>query len=1539
MVSEKKLQELREESREDVFGNEVNLVPTPNLSRGIPLGTMLPKNMADEVIQKLSSLINEVVDLKEFIRQELNYSSVLAVANCFSSEQIEALALAIKCYQDGRGFIIGDMAGIGKGRVCAGTLRYAYQKGLTPIFITQKTFLFSDIYRDFLNIGQFGNDDKGKLIPLNPLIFNAKDEDSTIKKKNEYEEIEIAYEPPTKTVLENILKKKKLPKDYNCIFLTYSQIYLTKTAYKTDFLCRIAPESILVLDESHSAASETGSKVLEKITPIISGSKAVLFASATYAKTPKVFSLYMLKTALSNIDTVGTFEECLKVGGDNISEYIATGLVKEGQMIRRERSFGDCVKNTYYVGTFGEGSNVVDDLDDNQQETYDNAIIFYRNLKDFSNSERAINARDAAFRKYCTTNNIPMISQAGQDMYIDEKKGRNPTDSDYRKRKISEEPNTYVIHSKGVNSVNNYRALFLSNLFLCLKARFCADKVIECLRPDGIDGTKTIPTYTNLDGIEHTTPLKPVIAIRLTGESMLSQLNLKHGEECDNDFKKYIEFVYAKANTYTFNIRQVNSALFTSRYTEEKITFKVDDNDYDDLGAEFYTIKSSLDGYVSDLPMSAIDYMRERIEQMPRPSYYNYGSLSPNFIFSEATGRDNMLKINKETNRWEYHKIDKESVTQKFLYFNNGRTDVLLLNTSAAAGASAQSSPREGSDTRPRNMFIIQFEGDVNVEVQKRGRINRTGQLNSPTYSYIISKIPAELRTYLMFRKKLRKLDANVSANQSASTLSAEITGQKGEVVEDIFNKYGVDVFNKLKEQNAQGEFGDVFNDILSKKGRSWNAKDNVYEDDPSLEAFKAFALEMELHPCARQEIFYNAIIPAYASYIKELKAKDEYEAELQIKNYRASLHKQSIVALYAGGSVFASPLFMSDYFSLDSEVMYSKDKLEKKINQLAEGYASPMDRHNAIIKEYRDSYEGYIQQNIAELNKKKPKRTTRYFGLIDGVLVDQNIVKPDETWQKEQATFDDKIIQLRSYYELKQAEVEAMLLYFEPYKSIAIDEPWFKTRGVFMGINLSKPYLNEYKFLSSHINFVFALLSSHPKYETRQMDTLRGIRDATEKLTSTETEAIKAWKPLTQQWIKRRFYTGNILKGIIAAINLRGLTTEKKGWRLNRFTNVDASITTGVELTYERDYLMPDLESVNTLEVAANHPDIGDLINNDVKGIWNVEDKMNKKMSSFIKVFRFNKNFKTYKGEFSFDAIDFKGATQIYGFCTTQVVMKKDKAIRIYTPVKKDKKAVYNPIFDSALVSDFFLNLTERDYSITERDYSITVPTFKTSRRKAVTKAKLFYTLEELQAFLVTLHSQYATSYAFKDIKPYVNPKGNEALLAIAEYFPVAEYPYRFFSYQDNKDNFPDLLEVTPNTTDNPYGGVILARPITPIRQVSLGLMPDKMSNEVMVKMFFYSMADTDKEKVKKALTILINDDASDYEVGEYIDSFLAKNGVNTKHYFGFLQIDDYGKLMIEFHKENDISKLVFKDEPFVEKQTEVTYELASDFLLDLLR
>jgi len=144
-------------------------------------------------------------------------------------------------------------------------------------------------------------------------------------------------------------------------------------------------------------------------------------------------------------------------------------------------------------------------------------------------------------------------------------------------------------------------------------------------------------------------------------------------------------------------------------------------------------------------------------------------------LFSSGSNRQEIRTANKFKNKQRFgtSKEKRINTNDAFRQFNNNEVDVLMINQSGATGASAHAIPTAkvpASQVKQRVMIVLQAELDINTEVQKRGRINRTGQILKPIYDYVNSAIPAEKRLMMMLQKKLKSLDANTTSNQKQST-------------------------------------------------------------------------------------------------------------------------------------------------------------------------------------------------------------------------------------------------------------------------------------------------------------------------------------------------------------------------------------------------------------------------------------------------------------------------------------------------------------------------------------------------------------------------------------------------------------------------------------------------------------------------------------------------------------------------------------------------------------------------------------------------
>jgi hypothetical protein len=316
-------------------------------SKAGSLDTLVPANMEHAVGRALDHLESKVGPIDEYVAKELGYKKG-ELGKYFGAEQVDALGLAIHQIGKGKGFIIGDQTGIGKGRVVAGIIRYAIKNGHTPIFVTEKPNLYGDMVRDLRNIGM---DD------IRPLMTNA-GEKIPVESGGEIKSAGAALH---NKILQRVVNEAKLS-DHNMLFTTYSQIQVQgKRALRHEALDTLVPNAVMVLDESHNAGGtdagrsnkqkgeEAGSKTgrAALVRGYVGRAKGVFYSSATYAKRPSVMDLYS-KTDMSLAvgGNVAKLPGAIQAGGVPLQQVVASQLSDAGQYLRRERSFKGVDYNT-----------------------------------------------------------------------------------------------------------------------------------------------------------------------------------------------------------------------------------------------------------------------------------------------------------------------------------------------------------------------------------------------------------------------------------------------------------------------------------------------------------------------------------------------------------------------------------------------------------------------------------------------------------------------------------------------------------------------------------------------------------------------------------------------------------------------------------------------------------------------------------------------------------------------------------------------------------------------------------------------------------------------------------------------------------------------------------------------------------------------------------------------------------------------------------------------------------------------------------------
>jgi predicted RNA methylase len=305
-------------------------------SKGSSTGTLIPYNMASAAQSALDRFEQEHGDIDTYLASRLGYASIEELHRYFSAEQVDASALAISNIERGKGFIVGDQTGVGKGRICASILRYAKQQGKAAVFVTQNKALYADMMRDVTDIGMY---------TFQPFITDTK----AIIPLSNGQELRTGSATQQEQLMREMMLARRLGMSYSAVFTTYSQLQTVgqKEPLRREFLRAIAPNAILILDEAHEAGgSQSGWRTsgapdrAEFVRELVDSAAGVFYNSATYAKRPDVMDLYARRTDLQfAVSSMATLENILDKGGVPLQQIVASKFVASGQMLRRERSY------------------------------------------------------------------------------------------------------------------------------------------------------------------------------------------------------------------------------------------------------------------------------------------------------------------------------------------------------------------------------------------------------------------------------------------------------------------------------------------------------------------------------------------------------------------------------------------------------------------------------------------------------------------------------------------------------------------------------------------------------------------------------------------------------------------------------------------------------------------------------------------------------------------------------------------------------------------------------------------------------------------------------------------------------------------------------------------------------------------------------------------------------------------------------------------------------------------------------------------------
>lgn len=864
-------------------------------STGVPsLDTTIPQQLVNDTNKALSHLRQALCnDVTGYVAKRLNMTEDELSAS-LSAEQVDGVALALyNIEMRSQAVIIGDQTGIGKGRQAAAMIRYGLKAGYLPIFFTDRYTLFSDMYRDCKALG---------IGDARPLVVNkgvcVVDFDRLIDKE--------LTEDLIWTLEEDEIEQKEteVMSHYQS---QYETVYKAPTASQMDLMYQAGDirrefYDYLMITYSQLQTSSRDDTRLQFLLSLCQKHK-VLF----------IFDEAHRSSSVSN-GKISTITECVN---KLLSETPATQCIfLSATFAKRSESFFTFMNRTT-LGALATESTL--------REALHNGGI---PMQEFVSASLA--AEGQMVRREHSNTNLPIPTYTYLDDDIEVHSILFDKVMEYFRDivELSDSVAELLNDAKSANidiPFTKYparRQLFYINkvLLLSLKATQVARLAVEEVR----EGRSV------------------VIGMSDTLECILNDVEIVDKNQVRGDFSALLYRLLEK----TVCGSAFGTAVFDIPIEGDGDAEEALRSHQKEIRQQYLVLKESIPNEVFHLPMSPIDVIRQLItveKFKPRNSRKKI-----NIRFEECTGRAHQLEYLSPEGDDDY--INAKLVSRKrrhsnHIYndFQNNLIDVILINACGAIGASAHAVstaivPEE--EVRQRKMLIIQNDLDVNIDLQKRGRINRTGQISSlpPLYEYVITAIPSEKRLNMMLRGKLRSLSANTAAFQDQDKDQADFI--------DIDNKYGnIIAKDYLKEHPDLQELLGIKSNITA----------------------SIIMARMAMLSVSDQQEIVDDMMSSYNLLESELRRINQWDLEREYRDFEAEFVKEEIFTSSKSKSRLGGNSYLGTYLCQHITFPYSADQVNNIAQENRKVFGSPYKKNDNLQRE--------IQSYYSELDKKTTLR------------------------------------------------------------------------------------------------------------------------------------------------------------------------------------------------------------------------------------------------------------------------------------------------------------------------------------------------------------------------------------------------------------------------------------------------------------------------------------------------------------------------------------------------------------------------------------
>lgn len=943
-----------------------------SFSQNKSVNTLVATNHLTAIENAFQNLRARVGDVDAFVRKELDYEPE-QFKKAFSAEQVEALALAIDNIRQGKGFIIGDQTGIGKGRVVAAMIRYAKLNGKTPVFVTQMPDLYGDMMRDLNDIGM-GNmrplmTNNNASVPLDgealawfgevqaikSKVDELTDEVNNILREENADSFKGMDQKDVDKELRNLAKISTNPEVVS-LRQEIAEQNESKPAKRGKFLDTPnieAHEKMLadMVNADNIGDYDVIFTTYTQMDPLDSGRPKK--DKTTGQKTPKAPPKFGYRdtflTHFINNNAMLILDESHNAGAKGDGKFPSRGdivrkfITNSGSVFYSSATFAknpevmDAYSKTDLGKAFGNSEELTETVSNVPIQQVTSTMLV--EAGQYLRRERSFDGIEY------DSGTVEVDQQAAEDVstamrlivaFDKAKKGAIKdiqNDLDQEGAAISSTDGGASMAS--VDSVNFTSVMHnvINTFLLALKSDAAADAAVQAIR----NGEKPVLTVAN--------------TMEMFINEYAKEAGLTIGDKLDATFadvlKRYLE------KTRYAMIRRPGGAADERVYlTDEQLG--PDGLEAYNLALEF------IEDMELNIPLSPIDHIKSKIEEA-------------GFSIGEITGRQTVVVggVLRQRNKAEMNTAGKKNTIAKF---NNGQLDALIINRSGSTGLSMHAS-ETFADQRRRVMVIAQAELDINNHMQMLGRVNRTGQVTAngkspaanamfglPRYVQLSANVPIEMRPAAVLANKMANLNANTTAGRKSAV--------EAKNVPDFMNKYGDRVAAELVGTNPE------LNERLG-----YPLKPNDDGEIVSDGAMAKVTGRIGLLPLKQQSELYEALASEYQDLIAQLEALGQNELEAKTYPLDAkTLEKRQVMKADAGPqSPFTQAVFAETVSMRKLGRPYPKAKVQEMVAASLGGKTA-----SDVYRETLTAVQGQIDKEVNNLERQLSTADPKNVGGIE---------------------------------------------------------------------------------------------------------------------------------------------------------------------------------------------------------------------------------------------------------------------------------------------------------------------------------------------------------------------------------------------------------------------------------------------------------------------------------------------------------------------------------------------------------------------------